>query len=501
MTMKLKLKLELSLLYRMFIPLLLANIVIWWLWIADAIRQEVILDLATTSMRVSVPGQALQQCRSDAEALMFARAIATVFDWPYDNPNLIEVWSIDNRRLFRSTRRVHFAYDQLLGEPGKVVAVTINHAPYNLIRHDGPRWSLRVAIPRPQGTQLYWQRMLAALQYPGLQANFWLSLALLLLGLWWAIERGLTPLRQLARQLARRSPGDLSPLGVEARYPELAPTVDALEALLAQLRQTLGREQALVQQVRQRLQTPMDQIAAGIDTLNHAKGQAARQAARVAVEQAIARASHLIRQVLDLARVERQTPLNLAQYDCAELVRDELVRMVPLAMARQIELSLDAPAQLSFVTERNALLMIVHNLLENAIVHGRESGVVQVQLHWQGKDLQLVVSDDGSGHAWSGHAWPGHAWPGHAPAGLEQVVDRFDRAAAEPPDADHGTPPSQGAGLGLAIVQQAVSRLGGTLQVGEGLQGRGCRFAVTIPPAVVAAGAMPGAKTASQNVQ
>ncbi len=465
-----KLKLELSLVHRMFIPVLLANILIWWLWIVDAIGQEVILDLPTTYQRVSVPGQALQAYRTESEALMFTRAIATVFDWPYDNPNLIELWSHDQRRLFHSTQRMDFAYAPLIGVPGTITPILVNSQPYNLIRYDGPRWSLRVAIPRPQREQLYWQRMRAALQYPGLQVNFWLSLALLLLGLRLALARGLNPLRQLTKRLAQRAPGDLAPLQVDARYLELTPTVAALDAWLMRLRQTQGQEQELIQQVRQRLQAPMDVIAAGVQTLQQTTEQPQRQAARRQVEQAIGQASHLIRQILDLARAERLTPQHGTLCDCAQLVRDELARMVPLAMARQIELALEAPPHLPFVVERNALLMVLHNLVENAIGHGREGGSVQVHLAQQDDDLILTVSDDG---------------PGIAVQEQERVFERFYGTATQVPTGNNGCEPPLspvGSGLGLAIVRQAALRLGGAVKLSAGLHGKGCQFTVILPP-------------------
>jgi signal transduction histidine kinase len=457
-----KLRLELSLVHRMFIPVLLANMVVWLLWIADAIGQEVILDLETTRQRVSVPGRALQGYRTEPEALMFVRAVATVFDWPYDSPNLIELWSHDNRRLFHSTQRIDFDYAPLLGQPNQITRIVANQNDYNLIRYDGPRWSLRVAIPRPQRAQLYWQRLLAALQFPGLQVNFWLSLALLLLGLRLAIARGLIPLRLLANRLEQRRPDDLSPLNVQARYAELMPTVAALESLLQRLRRTLWLEQELVHYVRYKLQVPMDEIAAELALLNHSPDHQARQAARLRVEQAIGRASHLIRQLLDLARVDglqqqNGTQQNGTQHDCAQLVREDLARMVPLAMARQIELSLEAPERLPFVIERNAFQMILYNLVENAIRYGRAGGVVRVLLQRQGEDLMLMVSDDG---------------PGIAEAEREQVFERFYQGHAV--GSDHGA----SSGLGLAIVRQAALRMGASVRLEPEVPGTGCHFTV-----------------------
>lgn len=104
-----------------------------------------------------------------------------------------------------------------------------------------------------------------------------------------------------------------------------------------------------------------------------------------------------------------------------------------------------------------ALESIVHNLLDNAVRYTTAGGNVVVGLRQDGALLHLVVQDDGQG----------------IPATEQsRVFERFYRGLGHA---------ANGSGLGLAIVRQAALRMGGQVRVGEGLNGRGVGFFVSIP--------------------
>ncbi|MGL6041870.1 MAG: sensor histidine kinase, partial [Deefgea sp.] len=129
----------------------------------------------------------------------------------------------------------------------------------------------------------------------------------------------------------------------------------------------------------------------------------------------------------------------------------------PTAIARQIELSFDAPDTLFNVVDANAVQSIVQNILNNAILYVGEGDQIEVELRQVGEQMILTVADDG---------------PGIAEADRERIFERFYRGVG------HDV---AGTGLGLAIVAQAVARLNGTIQLSTGLHGRGCRFTVEVP--------------------
>ena len=86
---------------------------------------------------------------------------------------------------------------------------------------------------------------------------------------------------------------------------------------------------------------------------------------------------------------------------------------------------------------------------------------VQIRLEAQANTLRLTVADDG---------------PGIPEALRSKLFERFVRGAGL------HTP---GSGLGLAIVQEAARQLGGSVQLGPGLEGRGAGFVLTLPAAPI----------------
>ncbi|MEN9867778.1 MAG: hypothetical protein RL748_3368 [Pseudomonadota bacterium] len=440
---------------RLFIPIVLANCAVWLTFLTQNILQEATIDIWQRTLEVELRSGALETCSTEQEAIMVAKAIAAMYEWSPDVPILVELWTKNNQRLFFNQKKLRFTYAPLIGDPKKITTAVANGKNYNLIRKDGPRWSLRVAIPQPlQPLHEYIAEFAAEPRFTG---PLMVSFSMLILTLWLAASRGLLPLRQLARRVAERPASDLSPMHFDVRYAELKPMAAALDAMLLQLKQSVEHEQSFIQHAGQQLQGPMAQITALVQVLGSDACAADKQLAEQQIDAAIARTSHLIQQLLEMARVEGMRMQDQQRLDVAQLVRQYLAKMVTAARARQIALALEAPQVLLHSLEHNSFQLIFHNLLDNAIRYGRGGGLVEIELSQQGDSLLLSVADDG---------------PGIHPEQREQVFERFYRGAGDD---------SFGTGLGLAIVRQAATRLNASVEITDGLQGRGCRFLVRIP--------------------
>jgi signal transduction histidine kinase len=140
------------------------------------------------------------------------------------------------------------------------------------------------------------------------------------------------------------------------------------------------------------------------------------------------------------------------------LVDEVMARLRPLAKARNVSVTREGEsAMTSGSPERLAL--VISNLLENAIHHGREGGSVVVTTRQDGSSVVLQVSDDG---------------PGIPGEDLPHVFERFYRA-------DKSRTGSQGRyGLGLAICRGLVEADGGSISVESGL-GQGTCVTVNLP--------------------
>lgn len=342
----------------------------------------------------------------------------------------------------------------LAGDAGPAVVQRLNGVAYRVVSGDTPRWVLRVGVPEYDTS---WMLMRLGGE---LTSYLLVAFPCVLLPIWLAVSRGLRPLREFSRHIAQRGADHLAPLAIDPKHAELKPLAQALDALLDQLRAKVAREHAFVQDAAHELRTPMAVISAQAHVLALATDAQERREAEQRLDHAIARASHLVQQLLQLAQADRprdgDEPVEI---DVAQLVRHELAQWAPAAMEHRIDLWLDAPDTLPWPARPAALQTLLHNLLDNALRHVPPDRQLAIELSATADALVLQVADDG---------------PGIPEAERELVFERFYRVAG------HDAP---GSGLGLAIVKQTALAQGGSVTLGPGLGDRGCRFIVTLPRA------------------
>lgn len=360
---------------------------------------------------------------------------------------LMELRDREGRRLFLSPEG---GQARLQGYTGLVRDSMLDGRRYRVYQGKGKHWTLLVAAP----LQDSWWIVKAMSGELAMDVLF--AFPFVVLPLWLAVRGGLRPLQKLSSLISARTPGDLAPLNFEARHAELQPLAAALEHMLGQVRVKLAREHGFVQDAAHELRTPMAVISTQAHVLAQSNDAGQRALAAQRMQYAIARASHLVGQLLDLAEVDNRHSAAASEIDLAEFLRSELATMVPAAEARDIELSLEAPDVARARLDIRAFQSILHNLVNNALVYVHERGQVRVELQQHAGKLLLSVADDG---------------PGIPPEQRELVFERFYRGKA------HDTP---GAGLGLAIVRQAAARLRGSVALSSGIDGKGCRFDVTL---------------------
>lgn len=337
---------------------------------------------------------------------------------------------------------------------GVITEATAGGTVYRIYTGHNARWALRVIEPKRADSAFLAHNGRFILPY------LLLALPFVLLPVWLSVRNGLRPLQQLASRIAQRNTDELQPVGFNARHRELKPLEQSLDHLFARLRQKVERERAFVQDAAHEIRTPLAVISAQVHVMARSPSEHERTQAQAHMEEAIARTSHLAQQLLDLAALDeaqRPAPRDL---DVAQWLRAALAHAAPRAMARRVELSLDAPDSLQAQLDLPALESIAHNLIDNALRYVQEGGNVAVTLRQDGGQLHVAVQDDG---------------PGIAVIERQRIFERFYRGLG------HAT---HGSGLGLAIVRQAALRMGGQVQVGDGLggpSGPGVGFFVSMP--------------------
>lgn len=285
-----------------------------------------------------------------------------------------------------------------------------------------------------------------------------ISLPFLLLPAWLSIRLAMRPWRKVAQEVAARGPQDLRPLAFKPPHGELAALVDNINALLQRVDTSAARERSFIADATHELRTPLAAMRVNVEALQGQTHDPRQQELLDGILNSGNRAARLVGQLLQLTRNEVQAEGGERLPQVLDLLlQDRLAALSGLAQAGDIELELQASVSLRVPGQRESLVSLIDNLVENAIKYSPRGSSVTVSLHAERKQAVLHVADQG---------------PGIAPELYERVFDRFFRAPQQ------GQP---GSGLGLSIVASVVRQHGGSIQLHRGNGGVGLLVEVRLP--------------------
>lgn len=259
------------------------------------------------------------------------------------------------------------------------------------------------------------------------------------------VRRLLAPVTRLADEIEGRSNEDLHPMVSERLPAELRPFVDAINRLMARVSQSVQAQRRFIADAAHELRSPLTALSLQAERLERAEMSGVARERLLSLSEGIARARHLLEQLLNLARVQADTPAPDEGTSVEQVVRHVLADVLPLAEARQIDIGMLPGPDLALrlpVAEID-LLLIVKNLIENALRYTPVGGQVDVGVSLVDGQALIQVEDNG---------------PGIAPEERERVLDAFYRVLGSE---------QIGSGLGLTIVRAAVDRLGGRMALAD----------------------------------
>ncbi|WP_434624349.1 sensor histidine kinase N-terminal domain-containing protein [Pseudomonas sp. Z1-29] len=432
---------------RILIPvlalILLGDALISWLVLRDSHQEiEEVYDaqLAQSArllqgvLRQRDPGEAdwnrLYQAFDQAMSRVGENGVAH----PYETRLTFQVWRRDGQLLVRSA-----------GAP--VLDASLATLGSHDIVDNGNDWCAFL-LADPEQDLLIWvgerddirqdliQRIVRHTLWPSL-----IGVPLLALLIWLVIGWGLSPLRAMALSIRGRTTETLQPLHLKPLPSDLEPMQTALNRLLDQVDGLLARERRFIADAAHELRTPLAILRIHAQNAQTAVTEEQRREALHFLVNGVDRATRIASQLLTMARIEPQ--LNNPVYQrvqLAELVREELAELTPLAMEKNVELVLECDEECWVQTEPVALAIVLQNLVTNAL-----------NFSPPGSEVAVVVRKDEAGRVCLRVE---DAGPGIDEGEIARLFERF-----------YSRGNVNGAGLGLAIVQMVTNKIGCTLRL------------------------------------
>lgn len=282
-----------------------------------------------------------------------------------------------------------------------------------------------------------------------------------LIGLWvWvATRQGLSSLDGIARQIASRAPQQLQPLTPAAAPEEIRTMLEALNGLFQRVETALETERRFTADAAHELRTPLSALQAQVQVALRARDSSERDRSLAQLQSGLTRASHLVDQMLQLARLDPESGLPDPQpVDLAVLAEAVCADLGQQILDKDLDFALAAAPGCIVTGQAEWLRVLIRNLIDNAIRYTPTGGSLRVQVAVANGQSRLSVSDSGPG----------------IPAGdREAVLRRFHRL-------NRGEHPT-GSGLGLAIVARIAELHGADLEFAAGENAQGLQVTATWP--------------------
>jgi two-component system OmpR family sensor kinase len=362
---------------------------------------------------------------------------------------VVQVWSPDGVRVFRSASHAHLPQRAVLGFSN----VRANGTTYRIFSIQTDNQTVQVAqdlaVRRSMASNL-------ALRTLGPIA---VMMPILMLVVWWVVSGSLEPVARVRKQVASRQADDLSPVSEAGLPDEVRPLVQELNLLFGRVRTAFDAQQHFVADAAHELRTPLAALKLQVQSLERSDSLDAKRVAVGRLTAGIERATRLVEQLLVLARQEASMAGGAPRQpvDIAGAARRAVADLAGVAQAKGIDLGLQRADAVEVEGQPDALMILLRNLVDNAIKYTPQGGTVDVSVVAESGFVRVTVEDSG---------------PGIPPAERERVFDRFYRV----PGSD-----AAGSGLGLAIIKSIADRHGAALALGESKRLGGLEATVTFP--------------------
>ncbi len=258
---------------------------------------------------------------------------------------------------------------------------------------------------------------------------------------WFGVQLGLRPLRDLQNAIAIRSPDDLS--RIQRPVPtEVSGIVATLNRLFGQVEASISTHQAFISDAAHQLRNPATALLLLAETLPGVRDPDEKRKREKALIDAARKSARLAVQLLSLERLRYDgSHLKSERFDLNKLAADICADLGPEILSRNLTFEFD-PSPEELVLRGDPVLVgeAIGNLIDNALQHGGPKlSTISVQTRQENNRAIVTVQDDGSGLS---------------PQDEVLAFRRFGQVH-----------PGEGSGLGLSIVLEVARGHGGDVEV------------------------------------
>lgn len=268
--------------------------------------------------------------------------------------------------------------------------------------------------------------------------------------IWFSIERGLKPVNWVSDEVKQRAVENLKPIVISDVPDEVRPLIDSINTLLSRLEYSFENERRFTADAAHELRTPLAALKTQAQVALRANEDEQRKKALDQVIGGVDRATHLVQQLLTLARLDPQfAKVGNAKFDLHEVVVRVLTDLAPAALAKKIELTFEEGLTPMVKGDAEMIGILTSNIVRNAIRYTPENGNVEVRIGEDDDAVWLHVIDNG---------------PGIDPEERANVFERFYRTLGNR---------VSGSGLGLSIVKRIADLHHAEVMLDAGENGKG----------------------------
>lgn len=337
---------------------------------------------------------------------------------------------------------------------------------FETLQIEGNTWRVFAAAGAERDVQVYVGEQTSSrdsILWAVLRSTLWpmaMALPLLAVALWWAVYRGVSPIRRLGRALAERQALALNPVRLDDAPSEMEPMVDALNGLFERIGTLLESERRFTADAAHELRTPIAAIRVQAQVALGEADDARRKHALQGTLDGCDRATRLVEQLLTLSRLEATAVPGMTAVDLSALARQVVADLAPKAVGKKQTLEFEAAESCCIPGNETLLTVLVRNLVDNAVRYSPPSARIKVAVELREGQVVLSVEDSG---------------PGLAEAERQRLGERFFRVMGSL---------ESGSGLGWSIVRRiaAVHQL--DVQVAPSAELGGLSVRVTGPAGV-----------------